>query len=203
MTLMDRTARDLVDAFAASTPTPGGGSAAAVAGALGAGLLRMVAGMTKTRTGAPEERAALDGTLGALDEARARLVALVDEDTAAYEAVMATFRLPKATDEEKAARRAAIVEATRRATTAPLDMMRATAAALGAARLVAGHGNPNAASDVRVGVMLLAAACAGAHENVTINVPGLPQAERRGVEAEAAAVRGEADRAAAAASAVS
>lgn len=193
MSLMERSARALLDEFAASTPTPGGGSAAALAGAIGASLLRMVAAMPKTRTGAPDERASLDGTLEPLDAARARLAALVDEDTAAYDGVMAAFKLPKATDEEKAARRLAIQRATRVATDTPLEVMRTAARALGAAAIVSRHGNGNAASDVKVGVSLLLSACEGAHENVTINVPGLAEGERSGVEAEAATVRADAE----------
>lgn len=189
VTLMQRSALDLLDAFAAATPTPGGGSAAALAGALGAALLRMVAGMPRTRTGAEAERTALDAVATRLDAARAQLAGLVDEDTAAYETVMAAFKLPKATDEEKAARRAAIVEATRRATATPLSVMRAAAEALDAGRAVARDGNRNAASDVRVGLLLLETACAGAHENVAINLPGLPDAERAPLAAEADALR--------------
>lgn len=194
--LMERSASDLLDAFAAATPTPGGGSAAALAGALGASLLRMVAAMPRTRTGADLERAALDALLDPLDGARSRLAALVDEDTAAYETVMAAFKLPKATDEEKAARKVAIQHATRAATDTPLSVMRAAAAALAAGAAVARHGNRNAASDVRVGLLLLTAACEGAYENVAINAPGLPDADRAQVEAAAAAARAEAEQAA-------
>jgi formiminotetrahydrofolate cyclodeaminase len=194
--LMERSAGDLLDAFAAATPTPGGGSAAALAGALGASLLRMVAAMSRTRTGADLERAALDALLDPLDGARWRLAALVDEDAAAYETVMAAFTLPKATDEEKAARKQAIQHATRAATDTPLGVMRVAAAALAAGATVARHGNRNAASDVRVGILLLVAACEGAYENVAINVPGLPDADRAHVEAAAAAARAEAEQAA-------
>ncbi|MCU0255844.1 MAG: cyclodeaminase/cyclohydrolase family protein [Vicinamibacterales bacterium] len=194
---MERPVRDLLEAFAASTPTPGGGSAAALAGAVGASLLRMVAGMPRTRTGVAEERVALDGTLAALDAARARLAALVDEDTAAYDGVMAAFKLPKATDQEKATRREAIQRATRVATETPLAVMRASAGALAAGAVVASHGNRNAASDVRVGIALLLGACEGAHENVSINVPGLAESERAPIEAEAAACRAASQRAAA------
>jgi formiminotetrahydrofolate cyclodeaminase len=199
VTLIERSTRDLLDAFAAASPTPGGGSAAALAGAVGASLLRMVAGMPKTRTGAADERAALDGVLERLDGARTRLAGLVDEDTIAYDGVMAAFRLPKATDEEKVARRQAVQQATRVATDTPLAVMRAAADALAAGAIVARHGNRNAASDVRVGLSLLLSACEGAQENVSINVPGLAEAERAEIEADAASIRAAAERAAAAA----
>jgi formiminotetrahydrofolate cyclodeaminase len=171
--MLDRSVRDLLDEFASSAPTPGGGSASALAGALGASLLLMVARMPKTRGGSGDERATLDRVAVDVARLRARLAALVDEDSAAYDAVVAAFRLPKATDEEKAARRAAVQAATRHATTTPLAVMEACAEALGMAGQIAACGNPNAASDVQVGMALLSAACRGAYENVAINLPGL------------------------------
>jgi glutamate formiminotransferase/formiminotetrahydrofolate cyclodeaminase len=197
--LLTLPARDLLDAFAAPTPTPGGGSAAALAGALGASLLLMVARMPRTRTGADAERAGLDAASAALLPLRDRLAALVDEDTAAYGAVMAAFKRPKGTAEEMAARKAAIQSATRRATETPLHVMAATADALEAAATVATHGNANAASDVRVAVSLLSAACAGARENVLINLPGLGDAVRPALAADAERVRSSAEAAAVAA----
>ena len=197
--LLSLTARDLLDAFASTAPTPGGGSASALAGALGASLLMMVARMPKTRTGADAERMALDTAAVSLALQRVRLADLVDEDTAAYDAVMAAFKLPKVTDQDKTARKAAIQGATRHATETPLAVMRAAADALRLASTIAAHGNPSAASDVRVGVSLLASACEGARENVLINLPGLPEDARATLGAEADAVRGAALRAAAAA----
>jgi formiminotetrahydrofolate cyclodeaminase len=190
VSLLDRSARDLLDAFASPAPTPGGGSASALAAAVGASLLLMVARLPKTRSGSEGERAALDGQLEQLASARQRLAALTDEDSAAYDAVMAAFRLPKGTDEEKAARRRAIQAATRGATEVPLAVMQTCADALDSARAVAAAGNPNASSDVQVAIGLLAAGCAGADANVTINLTGLNDPGVRGeLEAAAAAVR--------------
>ena len=179
MSLTDGSVRALIDAFAAPAPTPGGGSASALAGAVGASLLLMVARMPRTKSGAETERATLDRWSSHLAAARERLTSLVDEDSAAYDALVAAFRLPKATDEDKAARKAAVQAATLRATEVPLAVMTACAGALEAAADVATYGNPNASSDVKVGVSLLLAGSDGAFENVTVNLPGLADEGRR------------------------
>lgn len=167
---------DLMDAFASTDAVPGGGSAAALAGATGASLLLMVAGMTKTRTGAPEETADLAEVAARLHPLRDSLLELVDIDSQAYRQVMDAFRLPKESDDEKAARSQAIARATRGATEAPLNTMRACQQSLRGAVAVARNGNRRAASDVGVGVELLLAALRGARLNVEINLPSLDDA---------------------------
>ncbi len=119
--LAKKSLSDVLDAFSSSDPTPGGGSAAALAGALGASLLAMVAGLPKTRSNTPEERAALDAARAKILELRARLIDLIDRDAAAYDTVVAAYRLPKGTDEEKAARKSAIQAALQLATSVPLE----------------------------------------------------------------------------------
>ena len=171
--LTDRTVTSLLDAFSSADPTPGGGSAAALVGATGASLLVMVAGMPKSRTNAPEERSALDEAHRELLSHRSTLIDLIDRDASAYDLVIAAFRRPKGTDEEKAARRAAVQEATRIATEVPLETIRACVEAMRTGRATAAHGNPNAASDVKVGYRLLMAAAEGARDNVEINLGGL------------------------------
>lgn len=171
--LTDRTVASLLDAFSSADPTPGGGSAAALVGATGASLLAMVAGMPKSRTNAAEERAALDQAHGELLTVRNTLVTLIDRDAAAYDLVVAAFRRPKGTDEEKAARRAAVQDATRVATEVPLETMQVCVSAMRAGRAAAAHGNPSAASDVKVGYRLLLAAAESARDNVDINLGGL------------------------------
>jgi glutamate formiminotransferase/formiminotetrahydrofolate cyclodeaminase len=168
---------DLLDAFASNDPVPGGGSAAALAGAVGASLLLMVAGMPKTRTGAPEETADLAEAAALLRPLRDSLLALVDRDSDAYRGVVAALRQPKATDEEKAARREALQTATLAATEVPLDTMRLCRRALDAAALVGERGNPNASSDVGVAIELLRAGLRGARLNVEINLPSLRDTE--------------------------
>jgi len=164
---------DLLDAFASSQPVPGGGSAAALAGALGASLLIMVAGMSKTRTGAASERASLDDAAVHLRPLRATLAALVDRDSEAYAAVVAAYKLPKGTDAEQSSRRGAIEEAMRGATETPLDTMRACQQALAEAVIVAGGGARSASSDAGVAVELLGAALRGAALNVDTNIGSL------------------------------
>src|SRR5258705_2515218 len=121
---------DLLDAFSSTDPVPGGGSAAALAGAVGASLLLMVAGIPKTKTGAPEETADLAEAAARLHPLRDQLLELVDRDSEAYRQVMDAFRLAKETDEEKTARKQAIERATLGATEAPLNTMRACQQAL-------------------------------------------------------------------------
>ena len=171
--LTDRTVTGLLDAFASNDPTPGGGSAAALAGATSASLLAMVASLPKTRTNAPDERTALDAAHAELVPLRATLTSLIDRDADAYDLVVAAFRNPKATDDEKAARKAAIQDATRVATEIPLETMQACAALRRIAAVVAATGNPNAASDVYVATLLAEAAMKGARSNVDINLGGI------------------------------
>src|SRR5215813_2555517 len=116
---------DLIDAFSSTDAVPGGGSAAALAGAVGVSLLLMVAGLPKTKTGAPEETADLAEAASRLHPLRDSLLELVDRDSEAYREVLASFRLPKDSDAEKAARHEAIDRATRLAIEAPLGTMRA------------------------------------------------------------------------------
>ena len=166
---MDLRLRDLLDRFASTEPTPGGGSAAALSGATGAALVAMVCAMPKTRTGAPEERGRLDTALGWAREASSRLRALVDEDSAAFDAVMAAYRLPKTTDEEKAQRKGAIARAMATATQVPVETAEACLVVMRAAVEAARNGNPNALSDARTGGAMAWAGLLGAAENVRIN----------------------------------
>lgn len=188
MALTDRTVTGLLDAFASSDPTPGGGSASALSGATAAALLTMVAGLPKTKTNAAEERVALDATLTELPSLRATLTSLVDRDADAYDLVVAAYRHPKNTDDEKAARKAAIQNAMRVATEIPLETMNACAALLRLQAVVAANGNTNAASDVYVAGLLARAAMQGARSNVDINLSGISD------PAVAASLKAEADR---------
>lgn len=188
-------AMDLIDAFASDEPVPGGGSASALAGAVGTALLIMVAAMPKTRTGTPEETADLAETEARLRPLRNELTGLIDRDSDVYATVIAARRLPNGTDEEKAARRTAIQAGTVQAIEVPLDTMRACHQALGGAVVVARNGNRNAASDVGVAIELLLAGLRGAGLNVDINLGGLTdqafvaraRAERQALEREATA----------------
>lgn len=164
---------ELLSALASPDPTPGGGTASAIAGAMGAALLMMVSGLAKSKTDSDDEKAALEAARHALEPLRTELMRLADADSDAFDQVMAAYRRPKATDGDKAARTSAIQTALRQATVVPLDTLRACAAAMPLAARVAEAGNRSAASDVGVAVGLLEAAAAGADANVRINLDGL------------------------------
>ena len=169
----DHSIAAFLDALAGPDPTPGGGTAAAVGGAIGVSLLMMVAGLPKTRGNTDAERVQLGETRASLVSVRDRLLVLADTDTEAYNTVTAAYRLPKSTAKETAARKQAVERAMQAATDAPLDTLRAVADAMAHARIVAELGNPSASSDVRVALELLEAAGAGAAANVEINLTAL------------------------------
>jgi len=169
MALADTPLRDLLAAFSSPDPTPGGGSASALASAVGASLLMMVAGLPKTRTGSEAERADLTAAAAALDAIRARLTGAIDADASAYDQVVAAYKLPKGTPDEQASRKAAIQQALRAATEVPLEVMRLSAAAIDHAKTIAANGHRAAASDVGVAAALLGAGLRGAALNIEIN----------------------------------
>jgi formiminotetrahydrofolate cyclodeaminase len=170
MKFADMTVARFLEALASPDPTPGGGTASAVVGAMGASLLVMVTGLAKSNTNTDEEKASLAGARQGLEPLITRLSAMADDDAAAFDQVMRAYRLPKATDEEKAARSTAIQAALQGATTVPLQTLRACAVAIGHADAVAACGNRSAVSDVGVAIGLLEAAAAGADANVRINL---------------------------------
>ena len=188
MGLTERSVRDLIAAFRSSDPTPGGGSASALAGALGAALLAMVASLGRPAATEKEdlERLAIAGKREA--ELSDELASLVDRDAEAYDVVMAAYKLPKGSDDEKTRRAERIQHALEGAIASPLDVMRLCTEAAEHATVIASFGNPNAASDVRVAVELLTAGLRGARANVDINLEGLKDAARAGE------IRGEASR---------
>ena len=168
--LVDRPVREVLAAFSSSEPAPGGGSASALASAIGASLLLMVAALPRTRTGSEDDRSALASATEALIGIRQQLTDAVDADAAAYDQVVAAYKRPKAATGEQEARTAAIQHALRAATDVPLEVMRLSAAALAEADTIAAHGHAGAASDVGVGVALLRAGARGARLNIEINL---------------------------------
>jgi formiminotetrahydrofolate cyclodeaminase len=172
--LSGRTLDAVLDAFASSAPVPGGGSAAALAGAVGAALLIMVAGLKRRSDDA--EADLLAGAADRLRPLRTQLTALVDRDADAYASVMSALRLPKADEIQAAARRQALDAAMRSATEAPLETMRLCRRALGEALAVAERCVPSAASDVGVAIELLRAAVHGAEMNVDTNLASVGDA---------------------------
>jgi len=177
--LRELSLRDLLAAFSSRDPTPGGGSASALSAAVGASLLMMVASLPKTRHGSDEDRAVLAAATETLAGIRDRLAAAVDEDTAAYDGVVAAFKLPKGAPNEQAARSAAIQRALQAATEVPLEVMKQSAHALDQAALVATHGYKSASSDVGVAIAMLTAGITGAKLNVDVNLDAINDAGYR------------------------
>ena len=164
------------DEVSRPSPAPGGGSISALAGALGAALAGMVANLTHGKAGFEERRAELEQVAQRAQELKDQLVAAVDEDTQAFNAVIAAMRLPKDTDEQKAARAAAIQDGYRRATDVPLQTAELCVAALALCRQVAERGNPASISDAGVGALVARAGALGAIDNVAINLPSITDA---------------------------
>lgn len=164
---------DFLEALASDAPTPGGGTAAAVAGAMGAALAEMVSALTLSK----EKYAAAHDLVRPIAEAaalaREEFLRLAREDSEAYEQVLAARRLPKGTDEEKRLRAERLEAASRLATEVPMRTARAAERLLAALPDLAEKGNPNAASDAGAAALLLEAAVEGALLNVGINLPGV------------------------------
>ena len=174
--LAELTVRDLTQRLASRAPVPGGGSASALAGALGAALVEMVCELT---VGKPEyeDIDPVARQIGAAaGELRVSMLAAAEDDAAAYLHVVAARRLPRDSEEERAARKAAIGEASVAATEVPLRVARLAAEVLDLAASIASIGNRNAVSDAGAAALLAAAAARGAALNVRINLPSLPEA---------------------------
>ena len=163
-------AEPLLAAVAAPTPTPGGGSCAAVAGALAAGLGEMVARLSAGKKSFAQHANTLSGLAQEFAALRAGLQAAIDHDAASFEAVLAALRLPKATEEEKQARQEAVELGTQGATEIPLEVAEAAAHVLDLLGQLAPISSPAMASDLNTGVHLATAAIRGALENVRINL---------------------------------
>jgi formiminotetrahydrofolate cyclodeaminase len=166
-------ARELIERLATSEPIPGGGSASALAGAMGAALVRMVVALSSGRPGAGESEAELTEIAVAAANCQSELLNLAELDAAAYAAVVRSRRLPKETDLERQARAVQVAAATREATRAPMHTARVAATVLDLAERLAPIGNRNAVSDVGVAALLAATAIRGAALNVRINLPYL------------------------------
>jgi len=166
---------DFLRKLAASDATPGGGSASALSGALAGALVTMVAGLSQAR--ASEETAeALELLSEQGDQLMETLSGAIDRDARAYDAVVAAMRLPRATEDEKAARAAAIQGALKGAADVPLEVAEESLATAEMALLALEKGVPHAASDAGVAMALALAGVEGAILNVAINLDGLSDA---------------------------
>jgi formiminotetrahydrofolate cyclodeaminase len=162
-----------LDELASGAPTPGGGSAAAVMGAMGAALVSMVCNVTIGKKGYEVVDAEMKSVRTESEGVRRRLTAMVAADVAAFDGLMAAYRLPKQSDEDKSRRDDAIELNLRTATESPLQCARACAEVIALARRAAMYGYMGVISDAGVGVLAAHAALRSAALNVYINVPSL------------------------------
>jgi glutamate formiminotransferase/formiminotetrahydrofolate cyclodeaminase len=171
--LVDLSTKGFAYETASESPAPGGGSISAYAGALGAALGTMVANLSAHKPGWDEEWEYFSDWAEKGHHLMDELLHLVDEDTRAFNKIMDAFGLPKATEEEKAARKKAIQEATLYATLTPLQTMEKSFEAFEIIKAMAEKGNPNSVSDAGVGALCARTAVMGAYLNVKINAAGL------------------------------
>ena len=180
MKLADMQVTQFCDVLASDAPAPGGGSTAALEGALGAALTAMVCGLTTVGRSREKYAAYQEFVLASQKKAldlKARFMDVMDRDTEAFNVVSAAFGMPKATDEEKAARSAAIQKGLEGCTRTPFEMMELAAETLELTAELLGKTNDSAASDLGVSALSMRAAIQGAWLNVLINIGSLKNKE--------------------------
>ncbi|HEY8070916.1 MAG TPA: cyclodeaminase/cyclohydrolase family protein [Methylocystis sp.] len=173
----NNTIAKFLDELASEQPTPGGGGAAAIMGAVGAALVSMVANLTIGKKNYEAFDAELKATNAEAEKVRTELTAAIDEDVVAFNAVMGAYGLPRGTDEEKAARAAAIQAALKQATDAPLRAVKACHEVIKLSAVVAEKGNINVISDAGVAVLAANAGLRSAALNVYINAKSIKDRE--------------------------
>ena len=188
MKLADMTVTKFAEVLASDAPAPGGGSTAALAGALGAALTAMVCELTAGKKQFAEVREDVLAVQAKASALQAKFLDVMDRDTEAFLVVSDAFAMPKATDEEKAARSAAIQKGLEGCTATPFEMMTLAAETIELTGSMLGRFNTAAASDLGVGALTLRTAVQGAWLNVLINIGSLKNTEL----AESYRVRGEA-----------
>ncbi|MFI5251442.1 MAG: cyclodeaminase/cyclohydrolase family protein [Bacteroidota bacterium] len=175
--LTSKTVKSFLDELASNSPAPGGGSVAALSGAMGAALASMVCNLTigkKKYAGAETE---IKAVLVKSEELRKQFTLLVDKDTEAFNKVMEAYGLPKDSDDQKALRSSAIQASTKEATLVPLEVMKHVIDALALTKAVAEKGNENSMSDSGVSALMLYSALEGAAFNVQINLGSIKDSE--------------------------
>jgi methenyltetrahydrofolate cyclohydrolase len=195
MSAKDGVIATFLDELASEKPTPGGGGAAGLSGAIGAALVSMVCNLTIGKKNYEAVDADLRAVLAKAEKLRAELTAAIDEDVVAFNAVMGAYGLPRATDEDKAARAAAIQTALRAATLAPLAACKACFAVIELSAEVGEKGNLNVISDAGVAVLAAQAGLRSSALNVFINAKSIK--DREFAEAQIAEVNALLDRSAA------
>jgi formiminotetrahydrofolate cyclodeaminase len=191
--------RTYLEDAASGKPAPGGGSVSACVGALGAALVAMVGNLTVGKEKFADVEAPIQAMIKSADAARERLEQLLQDDTTAYNGVIAAYKLPKETEEEKAARSQAVQDGLIVAADVPLEICRVAIEACRLARVAADKGNPAAVTDAGIGAILGEAAVVGAALNVKINLGSIKDeayvskaaAEIDALQTEAAALRDE------------
>ena len=194
MSTRDQPIGSWLDELGSGSPTPGGGAAAGVAAATGAALIAMVGHLTIGKEGFEDLDARMRTIVETADAERGAFLTLADQDAKAFESVMASFKLPKETDEEKASRTLKIQEAYEAAAAVPLQLAQRSVQLLELAEDATALGNPHAASDGYSAGTLLFAAALSAMANVRINAAGLKDRSKgQGLVDECDALRGRAD----------
>lgn len=178
MKLVDMKVNEFLDTVKSDAPAPGGGSVSALSGAEGCALFMMVADLTLGKEKYADyqeicEKAKEDGK-----DLYENLTKSVDRDTDAYNLIADAFKMPKETEEEKAARKKAIATGTIVATEVPFRTMQLGYEAIKTAATLVGHSNPNCASDLGVAILQLKSCVYGAYMNVLINLPGIKEEDK-------------------------
>jgi formiminotetrahydrofolate cyclodeaminase len=199
MNLSDLSVKAFLDELASGSPAPGGGSTAALAGALGAALSGMVARLTLGREKLRDSWPEMEEAVVEADRLRARFLRLVDEDADAYLGVAAARKLPKATEAERETRERSLAAAVLRSARVPLETLLMAGQAAGLAARVLERGNPSCLTDAGSAVQAARLAAEAAAYNVRINLPDIADAAERTrlaheTEAALVSVRAEADR---------
>ncbi|MDR3321460.1 MAG: cyclodeaminase/cyclohydrolase family protein [Synergistaceae bacterium] len=173
MAFFDERITEFLTELASEMPAPGGGSAAALGGALSAALVSMVANLTVGKEKYKDNWAAMEAVRDKSERLRSEFAALADDDTESFNAFMAAMKMPKDTDEKKASRKRAMEEASKGATEVPLRTLESCVKLAELAAEAVKFGNPNAASDAGSAALLAEAAGRAAAYNVRINLPGI------------------------------
>ena len=177
MKLTEMTITALNDILASDAPAPGGGSAAALEGAVGVALTNMVASLTIGKKKYAENQELMQEIIKEAADIRADFIEVIDRDTESFNCVSAVFSMPKDTEQEKATRKIAMQDALKVCTYTPYDMMRFALAGLEITKKALGKSNSSAASDLGVAALSLKASIQGAWLNILINIAGIDDKE--------------------------
>ena len=178
MKLVDMQVKDYLELLKSDAPAPGGGSVSALAGAQGVALFMMVADLTTSKAKLEEFHAVCAEAKEKGMPLYEELTAGIDKDTEAFNLIADAFKMPKETEEEKAARRQAIADGSLAATEVPFRNMQLAYEGLQLAQTMVGKSNPNCASDLGVAILNLRACVYGAWMNVKINLPSVKDADK-------------------------